>query len=96
MKEVFKNLFDIENTTTLRQGKFLFIFDGLDDILIHINLFDECELEDWTASTFLITSRLGFLSQVGAAVPAAGRQSRRRRTCLRTLRRKAAQAAPAA
>ena len=50
----------------LQQRRFLFIFDGLDELGFHFILFDECGLQAWAShSVFVIMSRLGFLSEVG-------------------------------
>jgi hypothetical protein len=64
LKEVFAELYDIHDTSILHRDRFLFIFDGLDELGFHFNLFDECNLQPWAAhSVFVVTSRLGFLSE---------------------------------
>ena len=51
-----------------QEHKFLFIFDGLDELGFRFNLFDDCNLQAWAAhSVFVITSRLGFLSEASMA-----------------------------
>ena len=65
LKEVFSELYDINDTSILHRDRFLFIFDGFDELGIHFNLFDDCHLQAWAShSMFIITSRLGFLSMV--------------------------------
>ena len=71
MKEVFDKL-DVDSK--LVDGcRFLFIFDGLDELgLRDFNLFDDCNLQPWAShSVFVVTSRLGFLSQASATLQAA-------------------------
>ena len=64
MQEVFSKLFNV-NSTFVDNNRFLFIFDGLDELgLRDFNLFDECNLQPWAShSVFVVTSRLGFLSE---------------------------------
>jgi hypothetical protein len=65
---VFAELYDIHDTSILHRERFLFIFDGLDELGFHFNLFDECRLEAWAShSVFVITSRPGFLPEVSAS-----------------------------
>ncbi len=69
MKEVFVELYDISDTSILHQDRFLFIFDGLDELGFHFNLFDDCRLQAWAPhSMFVITARLGFLSEASGVV----------------------------
>ena len=67
MPEVFTELLiDCPSLTLFENDHFLFIFDGLDELgLRDFNLFDDCNLQPWAShSVFVVTSRLGFLSEV--------------------------------
>ena len=67
MAEVFGKLLNVNSASVplFERERFLFIFDGLDELGFHFNLFDDCRLQDWAShSVFVITSsRLGFLSE---------------------------------
>jgi hypothetical protein len=66
MHKAFGKLFNVDSTLVDGE-RFLFIFDGLDELGFHFNLFDECNLQPWAShSVFVVTSRLGFLSEASA------------------------------
>ena len=58
MLEVFADLCPATSLSEdFTQDKFLFIFDGLDELGFKINLFDQCHLQAWSVnSVFIITS----------------------------------------
>ncbi len=66
MMEVFTELLiDCPSLALFENDRFLFIFDGLDELGFQFNLFDDCNLQPWAShSKFVVTSRLGFLSEV--------------------------------
>ena len=66
MVEVFTELLiDCPSLSLFENDRFLLIFDGLDELgLRDFNLFDDCNLQPWAShSVFVVTSRLGFLSE---------------------------------
>jgi hypothetical protein len=61
MAEVFGKLLNVNSASVplFERERFLFMFDGLDELGFHFNLFDDCRLQDWASHTvFVITSRL--------------------------------------
>ena len=60
----------IARRSLFEQDRFLFIFDWLDELgLRDFNLFDDCNLQLWSLhSVFVVTSRLGFLSEASGCV----------------------------
>jgi hypothetical protein len=65
LQKVFAKLYDITDTSILHQDRFFFIST---ELVFHFNLFDDCGLQAWAShSVFVITSRLGFLSDVSCA-----------------------------
>ena len=73
MQDVFAELLiDCPSLSLFENDRFLFIFDGLDELGFHFNLFDDCNLQPWAShSVFVVTSRLGFLSEVGGLLACA-------------------------
>ena len=67
MAELFGKLLNVNSASVplFERERFLFIFNGLDELGFHFNLFDDCRLQDWALhNVFVITSsRLGFLSE---------------------------------
>ncbi len=47
-----------------QQGRFLFILDGLDELVDHVatSLYDQHSLHKWEQSLFIVTARTGFLA----------------------------------
>ena len=69
LPQVFSELLiECPALSLFENDRFLFIFDGLDELgLRDFNLFDDCRLQPWAShSMFVVTSRLGFLSEVSA------------------------------
>lgn len=69
MSRVFQDLCGHASTTIFqnKDDRFLFIFDGLDELSKRINLYDQCNLQAWASNClFVITARQGFLSEVSS------------------------------